>query len=290
MKIAMESYPLTKYFDEATGYKLVKQAGFDGVDLSQFYGVVDLLNENYREKAKETRRLLDEAGLICVQSHAPFYLKEKPEFPGFRYGMNMDLSEPGFLALVRSMEYAAIAGAPQIVVHGIQVPSGSRTSESWDYNYKFYKALAPYAKKFGIKIAVENLGRECFPTPVMHSEMLRRLDDPETFCACFDMGHSFLCFVRPQDFLRDMPRGMVQALHVHDNFGTQDNHLLPGHGKLKWEEITKALAEIGYDGYFTLEVPGYWPAFTAEEMPDAIALAAKVARKLADKVEAYRDA
>jgi sugar phosphate isomerase/epimerase len=83
---------------------------------------------------------------------------------------------------------------------------------------------------------------------------------------------------------------MVQALHVHDNFGATDNHLLPGHGKLKWNEITKALAEIGYDGCFTLEVSNYWNAFTAEEMPDAMAMAAKVARRLADQVEAFRNA
>lgn len=287
MKLAIESYAAVKAYGEAEGFAKLKQAGFDGVDLSLYYGIVKL-DENYRAAAQETRRLLDEAGLPCVQAHAPFFLGEKSD--GFRCGMELNVSEPAFLELVRSMEYAAIAGAPHIIVHGIQVPSGSRTNASLAYNYEFYKALAPYAKEFGIKIAVENLGKECFPTPVMLDEMIRRLDDPETFCACLDVGHSYLCFVRPQDFIRDMTPGVIQALHIHDNYGTVDNHLLPGHGKLKWDEITRALAETGYDGDFTLEIPGYAKAFNAEELPAALALSAAVGRKLIGKIDACRNA
>jgi len=286
MKTVVETHFIKKHFSEAKTYELIKQAGFDAADLSLYYGSIKL-DENYLTAAKETRRLLDEVGLPCVQAHAPFFLGDNP---GFRYGMNLDVSEPTFLELTRAIEYAAIAGAKNIVVHGIQVPTGARTSASLDYNYKFFQALAPYARKAGIKIAIENLGAECFPNPFMLSEMLRRLNDPEVFCACIDVGHSRLAFVRPQDFITDMTPGTVQALHIHDNYGSADNHLLPGHGILNWDKITKALADIDYQGDFTMESVNFWKAFDANTMPDAMALAAKVARKLVNKIEAYRNA
>jgi len=285
MKTVVETHFIKKHFSEAKTYELIKQAGFDAADLSFYYGSIKL-DENYLTAAKETRRLLDEVGLPCVQSHAQF---NSDQNPGFQYGMNMDVSEPTFLELTRAFEYAAIAGAKNIVVHSITVPDGGQTGACLEYNYKFFKALAPYAKKFGIKIAIENLFGT-FTNPFMLSELLRRLDDPEVFCACIDVGHSNLCRVQPQDFLRDMLPGSVQALHIHDNYGSVDNHLLPGHGRLNWDEITKALADIDYQGDFTLEAVSFWKAFDADTMPDAIALAAKVARKLVNKIEAYRNA
>ena len=289
MKTVVETHFIKKHFSEAKTYELIKQAGFDAADLSLYYGSIKL-DENYRAAAKETRRLLDEVGLPCVQAHAPFYLWKNP---GFQYGMTMDVSEPTFLELTRSIEYAAIAGSKNIVVHGILVPDGPKTAASMDYNYKFFQALAPYARDAGIKIAVENIPdgyNSVLPSPFMLSEMLRRLDDPEVFCACIDVGHSNLERIQPQDFIRNMTPGTVQALHIHDNFGSVDNHLLPGHGRLDWNEITKALADIDYQGDFTLEAVSFWKAFDADTMPDAIALAAKVARKLVNKIEAYRNA
>ena len=41
---------------------------------------------------------------------------------------------------------------------------------------------------------------------------------------------------------------------------------------------------------FTFEAVSFWKAFDADLMPDAMALAAKVARKLVNKIEAYRNA
>ena len=96
MKLAMETHPLTRFYEEAEGYELVKQAGFDGVDLSFYWGAVKL-DDHYQAAARETRRQLDEIGLSCVQAHAPF--TNKTTNSGFAYGMKMDVSEPDFLEL-----------------------------------------------------------------------------------------------------------------------------------------------------------------------------------------------
>jgi sugar phosphate isomerase/epimerase len=49
----------------------------------------------------------------------------------------------------------------------------------------------------------------------------------------------------------------LHALHVHDNDYIDDRHTLPGLGRMDWEEIMKALAEIDYDGDFTYEADNF---------------------------------
>ena len=43
-------------------------------------------------------------------------------------------------------------------------------------------------------------------------------------------------------------------LHVHDNNGKYDQHLVPLMGVIDFKEFGKALKEIGFDGVFSLEL------------------------------------
>ena len=120
-------------------------------------------------------------GITCNQSHAPFKLK---------YDDGLTIENEKYLKLVRSIECAAIAGAESIVVHRVLVPDGV---DVFDYNRKYYLSLLPYAEKFGIKIAVENLftrdsetGRingNFLADPKAHAEYVRSLGSP-CFIAC----------------------------------------------------------------------------------------------------------
>ena len=43
-------------------------------------------------------------------------------------------------------------------------------------------------------------------------------------------------------------------IHLHDNHGEHDEHLLPGDGTLNWQNAMKGLKSSGYDGPLTLEI------------------------------------
>ena len=90
MLLTMEHFQFRNIYGEEKTFKLFKEAGFDGIDFS-FNALgngtaMDL--ENHIEKAKETKRLLEEYNLVCNQSHAPF---------GFKFGEQMDESNKNFL-------------------------------------------------------------------------------------------------------------------------------------------------------------------------------------------------
>ena len=147
MKLSMEIYTISERFGDARAVELIKDAGFDAIDYSFYYKkeCEAVLGENYRAYAQDLRAQLDRIGIVCNQAHAPFT---------FQYGMRMDPEEEKYLALIRSIEAAAILGAKNIVVHSISVPEGI---DFVQYNIEYYRSFIPYCEKFGICVAVENL-------------------------------------------------------------------------------------------------------------------------------------
>ena len=49
-------------------------------------------------------------------------------------------------------------------------------------------------------------------------------------------------------------KGKIDCIHLHDNHGEHDEHLLPGDGTLNWQKAMKGLKSSGYDGPLTLEI------------------------------------
>ena len=45
----------------------------------------------------------------------------------------------------------------------------------------------------------------------------------------------------------------LRALHINDNNGLDDDHVMPGIGTIRWDEVIRALDDIGYAHSFTYE-------------------------------------
>lgn len=274
MKTSIDSYYRCLDFGEEGGLRMIRDAGFDMVDYSLFHPekLGGLLDDDYMEKAAHTKALLKEIGLGIYQAHAPFDMK---------YGMAFDVSDPVFLGVVRSMEYAAYIGAKVIVVHGIRVPD---VAEMIDYNEGYYKALAPYCEKFNIRIAVENLVTSAFYTPELLDAMMARLD-PKWFTICLDLGHAQLQHMTTGAFLRKIGPGRISCLHVHDNDGVGDLHRIPFTGIMDWDDTIAALKEIGYAGDMSLEINFVHEELPMNLRPAGLRLCGAAARELAMRME-----
>lgn len=277
MKLSLESYVLRKKFGDFEGCRIIKEAGFDCVDMS-YYWLPEgspMLADGYREYAASLREHLDAIGLACNQAHAPFDVK---------YGEALDVSNPHYLSIVRAMESASILGAKAIVVHTIYVGA----SLNWQYNFDFFKGLQPFAEKFGIAIAVENLfisdqKRQrytgTFATPTEHCDFVRKLNSPH-FVACVDVGHAAMTFGEPEDFVSGMDGKLLQCLHIQDGDFLKDRHTLPYLGAINWENVMASLKKIGYTGELTFEIICFLGRFPDALILDALALAEKTGRYL----------
>ncbi|MBQ9734950.1 MAG: sugar phosphate isomerase/epimerase [Clostridia bacterium] len=280
MNITIENFPFRDKFGDEKAFKMIKDAGFDGVDFSfnaldsdGNWGSIDL--SNHISTAKEQKKMLTDCGLSCTQAHAPF---------AFKYGEKMDESNKNFLDIVRSFEYASIIGAKIVVVHAVKLPPDV---DFFVYNYNYYKALEPYAKKYGVKIAVENLLNSKFWLPAKLCGFINTLDS-DVFCACVDVGHSEIVGVASENFISGMESGKILCVHLHDTDGQLDRHWIPFQGNHNWTNIMKALAEYGFNGDVNLEVIHSFDNLPDELYPAMLSYTATVGKYLKKLLEKYK--
>ena len=273
MLLSTETNSIVKRFGQEKSFEILKKAGFDACDFS-FYNYVDeLLCDDYMEKAQNTKELLNKAGLLCNQAHAPFNLVEGEPF---------DLSCPNYKAIVRSIEYAAYIGAANIVVHLLCT---ANRADLYKYNHEYYKSLAVYGEKFGIKICVENdfERRNGKILPVLNypnefSEFIENLNS-EWLVGCIDIGHAAM-FNDPTEFISKTNPSLIKALHIHDNDMREDLHLFPLTGYINWYSLCDALKKADYSGDFTFEAIKSLDRIPNELMEDTLAYMAKMGRYL----------
>ena len=77
------------------------------------------------------------------------------------------------------------------------------------------------------------------------------------FHAVLDVGHANMQSMPQDEAIRLLGRHLY-ALHVQDNMGDVDTHLTPFLGTVNMDEVMTGLADIGYRGYFTFEVGGFF--------------------------------
>ena len=74
---------------------------------------------------------------------------------------------------------------------------------------------------------------------------------------CLDTGHLNVSKASDQTYFIETAGKHLQALHIADNQGETDQHLMPfGIGTVDMKAVMEALEKIGYDGLYNLEIPG----------------------------------
>jgi sugar phosphate isomerase/epimerase len=158
-----------------------------------------------------------------------------------------------------------------------------------------YLELLPFAKSYGVKIATENMwcwdkekdqaSFAACATPENFNAHLDAVND-DYLVACLDIGHAEMRGVNTSavEMIHALgPR--LKALHIHDNDRHHDSHQIPFSMDIDFVPIVKALKDINYNGYFTLEADNYLAPFTEENFFDGTKNLANAARRLADMFE-----
>lgn len=284
MILSTQTDRLGSTFNDAQAVKMIAAAGFDAVDYSMF----GMKNENnilngdgYKEYIKEIKNVGEGSGVIFNQSHAPF--------PSCRYGDD-SYNNMIFNAIVRSIEISGMLGVRNIVVHPTDI---QEKEDQKKYNIDFYNRLLPYAKEYGVKIALENmfassklLMRKIPNVCSLGPEFAEYVDelDSEYFTACLDIGHCGLVGGNPSQMVRELGHDRLTALHVHDNDYVNDLHTMPFTQKIDWDDVTQALKDISYSGDFTYECDNFLSKLPTELLADGLKLMERVGRYLISKI------
>ena len=283
MKLCIDFREPLKKLGLENAIKAVKAAGFDGIDFSFVDGVgkAYLDADDWQENAARIRRALDKEGLVCHQTHAPV---------GCSATEKLCPKTPAIARVIRSFAFSKILGAKMVVVHAI---TDVKPADFDLYNIRFYKLLEPYATEADVLIAVENLFKfdakyhrfeGVFETGEKASAFISKLRS-SCFVMCVDTGHAQLTGTPPEKMIATMNKGLVKAVHLHDNDGKDDLHLLPYSGVIDWDGVLSALKRIGYEGDLTFELPYFMEKFSEQQLPIALALAGEAAKRFQSVLE-----
>ena len=284
MKISTEISSTAEILGEERAIEALAKAGFDHWDFSMFKmcrhkiyeEIVEqtdhpLSGNEYLAFARQLRRVADDNGITCNQSHAPFPCTVRI----------LDY-------LKRAIECTAEAGGQFCVIH----PWNYYTPEQ---NAEMYFALLPFAKEHNVKIATENMwcwdnekNEACFAACSNPESFLAHLNavNDDDFVACLDIGHAEMrglntSAVEMIDALGDK----LQCLHMHDVDKWHDNHMPPFSLNVDFDAVVRALKRNSYQGVFTLEASYYLKTYTKENVFEGINVLASSAKKLADMFE-----
>lgn len=210
-------------------YRLIKEAGFDGVLL---YWSDEFGNVNYKWNPEQARN----AGLYIENIHTSF--DNINDF--WIDNLNGKEITDYLLQCVNDCNDYEI---PTMIVH---LTSGDNPPPYNLIGLDRIKIITERAEHKGVNVALENLRKYDFLEYVFDRIHSRRLG------FCFDSGHQN-CRCKNVDLL-SMYGDKLMALHLHDNDESGDQHRMPFDGNINWNVVMKKLTDINYSGSIALEI------------------------------------
>jgi sugar phosphate isomerase/epimerase len=216
--------------DFETCYREVAQAGIGSIVLTAVRGNLDLRKP---EDLAAAGRILNDLGLSAPACHCQDWA-------------NCDLNEPDpdlHSAMIhthlRLMQHVVQLGAKTFVLHLGHKPKDAPPQAGWDLVRNAVDALAQCAEGLGMLLALENGLPGYQATNEELLSFVSEYDHPAVGI-CYDSGHAHITG-DAAGVLRELSPYVV-TVHLHDNDGTADQHLLPGQGTINWPPVAKALA------------------------------------------------
>jgi L-ribulose-5-phosphate 3-epimerase len=219
-------------------FKLLKELGYDGVELDSPDGVD-------KQEALEASR---KTGLPIEGIVNSTHWKVRHSDP-----------DPAIRAqAVKNME-TALRDAKFVGADSVLLVPGRVTDEQnenhdqvWERSIADIRKVLPLAEDLGIQILIENVGNGFCYDPVQMAQYIDEIDHP-LVGVHFDIGNQ-IWVSPPAHWIRVLGR-RIKKLDVKDR-GKDRKAAEIGEGDAGWPEIRRALRELGYRGWAAAEVNG----------------------------------
>lgn len=225
-------------YDAGKAAERLAGLGYEGIDMGFDYWTFDgspFLGDGYLDWAKQVRARADAAGIVYTHAHAPG-----------------DAGSDDWIG--RSIEAASVLGARYLVVHPICRDENGQTIQSSlrfiRINAEAIRKWLPKAQECGVVLLSENILWGASSDPRIIARLVNEVDS-DWFGWCFDVGHAHCCGYSP-DVLKKCAV-VPMSLHIQDNDGSGDGHLIPGDGTIDWDLFLSVLHDVGYLGDCVLE-------------------------------------
>ncbi|HVB86565.1 MAG TPA: sugar phosphate isomerase/epimerase family protein [Candidatus Dormibacteraeota bacterium] len=195
---------------------------------------------------------LSEHGLHLHALHSP---TERDSTSGHQSGVQISISDTERIRRIdavdevkRALEVAERIPFQYLIQH---MGSGRQSADprKLDAAFESLENLSNFAKHRGVTIALENKADELGCPATLH-QFIQQTHLQVKFC--FDTGHAHIEGGVGPGF--ELMRERVVSVHVHDNHGEKDEHLLPSDGTIDWDQAFVAFASAPEPPALVLEL------------------------------------
>lgn len=152
-----------------------------------------------------------------------------------------------------SLRNAKLWGADAVLLVPAVVNPETSYSAAYVRSQKQIRELIPLARELGVMIAVEEVWNKFLLSPLEFARYVDDFDSPWVKAYC-DVGNVVL-YGYPQDWIRTLGKRIVK-FHLKDFHFDNKKFVNLREGSIDWPEVRKAIAEIGFSGFLTVELAG----------------------------------
>jgi len=225
----------------------IRASGFETIEVCSFPKHLDYHHENEVRRAGEMMRTL---GLRPFSFHAPFADRIDITSP------DDAVREAAVGELIAACRAAALLGAENIVLHPGPEREGRPPQEEFLQRMRHaalsLNEVAAHCCQTGVQLLLENMLPHLLFGQT--SDMMYLLGGIST-CAvgtCLDTGHARL----GGDLGNVIHKlsGHLKMVHINDNHGDWDAHLIPGDGSIDWPWLISELSRYQFHGGLIIEM------------------------------------
>ncbi|MGQ4833603.1 MAG: sugar phosphate isomerase/epimerase family protein [Candidatus Asgardarchaeia archaeon] len=230
---------------------IAAKLGFSYIEIKTEYPLAlpVLIDESTR---KRVRQLLDTFNIQPLV-HASYYDVNISS-------LNPVMRKASVKAIIESIKFAYDIGAEIVTLHPGNLPSDysperylEKAQESLRESlFEIIKAASEYSVIIGLENKQKAKNHQIIWTPNDHLLFLEGMSS-KWLKATFDIGHAFTVGNDLIYYLKQIYLYLVN-IHVHDNDGEHDLHLVPGTGKINFIEFIAELKKLNYSGPIIIEV------------------------------------
>jgi protein FrlC len=247
VKFAQSSFVYFNYSIQEAIRRLHK-LGYDGIEI--WGGRPHMYRHDLDDQLDEIAALLDELEMVV-----PNFIPAQFRYPSVLCSFNETVRQDSVGYVKDAIENALRVKSPYVSLCPGMTLFGQDLDQGWAQLKKSFLELLDYVENKEVTLLIEP-AHEAETTLILTIEQgLRMIDeiDSEKLGILLDTGH---CNVNGEDVppviasLKDTPL----HIHIDDNFGDSDAHLIPGEGNINFDQLAVALKEIDYQGFISAEL------------------------------------
>lgn len=222
--------------------------GYQGIEV--WGGRPHAYRHDLDDQMDEILSLLDDRQIaVCNFIPAQF------RYPSILCSLNEKVRKDSVRYIEDAIDNALIFGAPYVSLCPGMTLHGQPLDDGWAQLRKSIQELLDYSEGKDLKLLIE-------PAHEYESTLIRTVDEglrmlseigSKRLGILLDTGHANLngeSLVTAVHKLADVPL----HIHIDDNHGTSDAHLIPGEGEIDFQAFAEALEDIDYQGFISAEL------------------------------------